>query len=151
MLPYNFSDAPGPAVTKEEVVTSPAVVPQLETRSADPLTGLAWKTEESRIMEGNNVSYYKRGGQENTINLDNDLYRFNTDNTGTWTFNGQDYKFTWNYSNAERTKIRMIMQYPTPLIVNLENIVISATAFSYTRLQQANGVNLMAIETRTVK
>ncbi|HQY11351.1 MAG TPA: hypothetical protein PK133_04030, partial [Ferruginibacter sp.] len=62
-----------------------------------------------------------------------------------------DYKFTWNYSNAERTKIRMIMQYPTPLIVNLENIVISATAFSYTRLQQANGVNLMAIETRTVK
>lgn len=151
MLPYNFSDTPGPAVTKEEVVTSPSVVPQLETRSADPLTGLAWKTEESRIMEGNNVSYYKRGGQENTINLDNDLYRFNTDNTGTWTFNGQDYKFTWNYSNAERTKIRMIMQYPTPLIVNLENIVISATAFSYTRLQQANGVNLMAIETRTVK
>jgi len=151
MLPYNFMDAPGPSLTKDEVLASPVVVPQKETGSADPLTSQVWKAEESRVMEGNNVSYYKREGKENTINLDNDLYRFNTDNTGTWAFNGQDYKFTWHYSNAEKTKIKMIMQYPTPLIVNLENIVISATSFSYTRFQQANGVNLMAIETRTVK
>lgn len=149
MLPYNFMDA-GAAVVKEEAV-SPAIIPQQETRSTDFLTSLTWKTEESRIMEGNNISYYKRGGQENSINLDNDVYKFSADNTGIWSFNGQEYKFTWGYSNAEKTKIKMIMQYPTPLIVNLENIVINASVFSYTRLQQANGVNLMANETRTVK
>ncbi|HMU11274.1 MAG TPA: hypothetical protein PKC54_14780, partial [Ferruginibacter sp.] len=124
---------------------------QQETRYTDFLTSLNWKTEESRIMEGNNVSYYKRGGQENSINLDNDVYKFNADNTGIWSFNGQEYKFTWSYGNVEKTKIKMIMQYPTPLVVNLENIIISASVFSYTRLQQANGVNLMANETRTVK
>ncbi|MBL0182196.1 MAG: carboxypeptidase-like regulatory domain-containing protein [Chitinophagaceae bacterium] len=151
MLPYNFADALVPVVAKDEVVTSPTIVPQQTTKPTDLLTSIAWKAEESRIIEGNNITYYKRGGQQNSINLDNDLYKFNADNTGTWTINGQDYKFTWNYSNTEKTKIKMVIQYPTPLVVDLENIVINATSFSYTRLQQLNGVNLMAIETRTVK
>jgi len=151
MLPYNFTDASVPVVAKDEVVTSPTIVPQQAAKPTDLLTSIAWKAEESRIIEGNNITYYKRGGHENSINLDNDLYKFNGDNTGTWAFNGQDYKFTWNYSNAEKTKLKMVIQYPTPLVVDLENIVINATSFSYTRLQQLNGVNLMAIETRTVK
>lgn len=151
MLPYNFADALIPVVAKDEVVTSPTIVPQQATKPTDLLTSIAWKAEESRIIEGNNITYYKRGGQQNSINLDNDLYKFNADNTGTWTINGQDYKFTWNYSNTEKTKVKMVIQYPTPLVVDLENIVINATSFSYTRLQQLNGVNLMAIETRTVK
>lgn len=148
MLPYNFMDV---SVTKDETVISPTIVPQQAAMPTDLLTGNTWKAEESHIIEGNNVTYYKRGGLQNSINLDNDLYKFNTDNTGTWNFNGQDYKFTWSYSNAEKTKIKMVIQYPTPLVVDLENIVISATSFSYTRLQQLNGVNLMAVETRTVK
>lgn len=150
MLPYNFMDVSSvPAVTKDAVVTTPAIEPLQAVGSADPLTSTAWKTEESRIIEGNTITYYKRGGQENSINLDNDLYKFNADNTGTWTFNGQEYKFTWNYSNTEKTKMKMVIQYPTPLVVNLENIIVTPNAFSYTRLQQLNGVNLMAIETRT--
>lgn len=151
MLPYNFMDA---ARQDDKPGNAPSlpVKPVLEeNKPADFLTSMNWKAEESRIIEGNAVTYYKRGGQENSINLDNDFYKFNADSTGTWSFNGQDYKFTWQYSNAEKTKIKMIMQYPTPLIVNLENVVISATQLSYTRLQQANGVNLMAIENRTVK
>ncbi len=150
MLPYNYMDAAAP---KEEASTSPATIPGagVTARPADPLTMQVWKADESRIMEGNTVSYYKRGGAENTINLDNDFYKFNGDNTGSWSFNGQEFRFTWNYSNAERTKIKMIMQYPTPLVVNLENIILTAGSLSYTRIQQANGVNVMAIETRTVK
>jgi hypothetical protein len=143
MLPYNFMDASvqeNNSVNAAPLLVKPA--PE-QNKPADFLTSTNWKAEESRIMEGNHVSYYKRGGLENS--------QFNAGNTGAWLFNGQDYKFTWQYANAEKTKIKMIMQYPTPLVVTLENIVISATIFSYTRLQQANGVNLMAIETRTVK
>lgn len=151
MLPYNFMDASIQENKPGHDLPVPVKPAREENKPADFLTSQSWKAEESRIMEGNHVSYYKRGGAANSINLDDDFYKFQADNTGTWSFNGQDYKFTWQYGNAEKTKIKMLMQYPTPLMVNLENIVISATAFSYTRLQQANGVNLMAIELRTVK
>ena len=36
------------------------------------------------------------GNRAIQANLDNDLYKFNTDNTGTWSFNGQEYKSTGN-------------------------------------------------------
>ncbi len=148
MLPYNFMNEP---VKNDEVVITPITASPQPTVAADPLTGVSWKAEESRIIEGNNVTYYKRGGKENSINLDNDVYTFNADNAGVWSFNGQDYRFSWEYTNAEKTKIKMIIQYPTPLLVNLENVAIASGRLSYTRLQQLNGVNLMAIETRMVK
>lgn len=148
MLPYNFMNE---TPKQEDVVMSPITSSQQPIMPADPLVGISWKAEESRIIEGNNISYYKRGGKENSINLDNDVYKFNADNTGTWSYNGQDYKFSWEYGNAEKTKIKMIIQYPTPLIVSLENVQINAGGLSYTRLQQLNGVNLMAIEKRTAR
>ena len=102
-------------------------------------------------MDGNNMFYYKRDGQENTINFDNDLYKFDTDNTGIYFYNGQQYKFNWKYLNTEKTKMELVILYPIPLIVSLENITLTASAFAYTRLQKVNGVNYVAIETRTVK
>ncbi|MFN8306485.1 MAG: carboxypeptidase-like regulatory domain-containing protein [Ferruginibacter sp.] len=150
MLPYNYMDAS--LVKQEELpVSAPATVPAAGVKPLDPLTANWWKAEESRIIEGNNVSYYKRGQQGNTANLDNDLYKFNTDNTGTWSFNGQEYKFNWEYLGSDKTKMKITVQFPTPLIVNLENIVVTENRLSYTRLQQLNGVNLMAIETRTIR
>lgn len=130
---------------KPENVAIPA------TGNTESLTGNTWKMEESRVIDGNNMSYYKRGGGENTINFDQDLYKFNTGNTGIYFYNGQEYKFNWKYLNAENTKMEMVILYPTPLIVNLENIMLTATSFKYTRLQKVNGVNMVAIETRTVK
>ena len=95
--------------------------------------------------------YYQRGAQENTVNFDDDSYKFNADNTGTYFYNGQQYRFTWKYLDAGKTKMEMILQYPTPLIVNLENISLTASSFKYTRLQKVNGVNYVAIESRTTK
>lgn len=45
----------------------------------------------------------------------------------------------------------MQVLYPTPLIVQFENIMLTATSLKYTRMQKINGVNVVAIETRTVK
>jgi len=155
MVPYdfNFKGKEIPVVKQEiSIATLDPIKPTEQAQvSSSIFTNITWKMEESRVIEGNNVSYYKRNGQENTINFDNDFYTFNTDNTGIYSFNGQDYKFNWKYLDAERAKIEMLILYPTPLIVNLESIVLTATSLKYTRLQKVNGINYMAIESRTLK
>jgi hypothetical protein len=90
--------------------------------SGDQLTGINWKMEESRVIDGSHIFYYKRNGEENTINFDNDLYTFHADHTGTYFYNGQEYTFNWKYLDTERTKMEMVILYPTPLMVTLENI-----------------------------
>lgn len=165
MLPYDFKEKQTTNVEKEINVT-PLVpekkVPETVKEETKPikqepvvsgglLTANTWQMQESRVIDGNNMYYYQRGGQENTINFDNDLYKFETDNTGTYFYNGQQYKFNWKYLDAEKTKIEMVILYPTPLIVNLENITLTSSAFKYTRLQKVNGVNYVAIESRTAK
>ena len=157
MVPYdyNFKAMPAP-VKKEEVVTAPVSEPvkpiaDIINVKEDSLTAVTWKVEESRVIDGNSMLYYKRGEGANTINFDNDFYKFNADNSGVYSFNGQDYKFTWKYADAEKTKIEMTILYPTPLIVNLENVTITTTSLKYTRLQKVNGLNFVAIESRSIK
>ena len=157
MLPYdfNFKGIEIPSV-KEEASSTQTVDPvkpvtEQNSVSSTILTNTTWKMEESRVIDGNNIFYYKRNGQENSINFDNDFYKFNADNTGIYTYNGQDYKFNWKYLDAEKTRMEMIILYPTPLIVTLENITVTATSLKYTRLQKVNGLNFVAIESRTIK
>ena len=158
MLPYNFKENFEEPVVTKEIITP--VIEQVKpvnepvvtiATTGDQLTTTTWQMDESRVIDGNSMFYYKREGQENTINFDNDSYKFNAGNTGIYFFNGQEYKFNWKYLNAEKTKIEIIILYPTPLIVNLENIMLTTSSFKYTRLQKVNGVNLVAIETRTAK
>jgi hypothetical protein len=161
MLPYDFDFKGKPAPENKVEVIVPAVVADVAEPSKpiaeivkvddEALTTAAWKVEESRVIEGKNMFYYKRGADGNTINFDNDFYKFDADNTGAYAYNGQDYKFTWKYLDAEKTKIEMLILYPTPLIVNLENVTCSATSLKYTRLQKVNGLNFVAIESRTIK
>ena len=128
MLPYDFDfkEKIIPVVVKEEVIT-PVVTETVKPAtdiikaSESTLTAVAWKVEESKVIDGNSMLFYKRGAKDNTINFDNDFYKFNTDNTGIYSFNGQDYKFNWKYLDPEKTKIEMMVLYPTPLIVTLEN------------------------------
>lgn len=158
MLPYNFDfkEVVTPPVVKEEVVT-PVVTETVKSAAGTPvadgssLTAVTWKVEESKVIDGNSMLSYKRGAGENTINFDNDFYKFNADNTGIYSFNGQDYKFTWKYMDAEKARIEMMILYPTPLIVNLENVTLTNTSLKYTRLQKVNGLNFIAIESRTIK
>jgi hypothetical protein len=137
------TEQPEPAITPIKPVTEPV------NTGTPLLPGINWRMDESRVIDGNNMYYYKRGGQENTINFDEDSYKFGSDNTGIYFYNGQEYKFNWKYLDAEKTKMEMIILYPTPLIVHLENISLTATSFKYTRLQKVNGVNYVAIESRT--
>jgi len=157
MLPYDFNfTAKALPVNIPEVVVPVSAEPvksitDIAKVNEDPLTVTAWKVEESRVIDGNSMLYYKRGAEGNTINFDNDFYKFNADNTGIYSFNGQDYKFNWKYPDAEKTKIEMTILYPTPLIVSLENVTVSATSFKYTRLQKVNGLNFVAVESRAIK
>jgi hypothetical protein len=157
MVPYNFDfKEKSSSVIKEEVskpVVANAVKPFADVPKVNesPLTAVTWKVDESKVIDGNSMLSYKRGAPENTINFDNDFYKFNTDNTGIYSFNGQDYKFNWKYLDAEKTKIEMQILYPTPLIVNLENVTLTTTSLKYTRLQKVNGLNFVAIESRTIK
>lgn len=142
-----------PAVT--EVIPTVTVPAEQASESveatAGSFTGVKWQVQESRVIDGNNMFYYQRGGQENTINFDDDQYMFNADKTGIYFYNGQQYKFNWKFLDAEKTKMEMTILYPVPLIVNLENVSISASSFKYTRMQKVNGVNYVAVESRTVK
>jgi hypothetical protein len=152
MLPYDFDfKEKSTPVDVVEVVVPKSVVAEILKANENPLTAVTWKVDESKVIDGNSMLSYKRGATENTINFDNDFYKFNTDNTGVYSFNGQDYKFNWKYLDAEKTKIEMTILYPTPLIVNLENVTLTATSLKYTRLQKVNGLNFVAIESRSIK
>ncbi|MEO7307175.1 MAG: carboxypeptidase-like regulatory domain-containing protein [Ferruginibacter sp.] len=163
MVPYDFNfKQNNPSAVSEQInaaVTEPVKPAGIEIKTATEqpvitfgsLTGVTWKMEESRVIDGNSMFYYKRDGKENTINFDNDLYKFNTDNTGIYFYNGQQYAFNWKYLDTEKTKMEMLILYPTPLIVTLENITLTANSFKYTRLQKVNGLNFVGIESRTVK
>lgn len=158
MIPYDFDfkEKDRPVVVNEEAVkpvVTEAVKPVTITAGSgeNHLTAATWKVEESKVIDGNKVLSYKRGAGDNTIDYDNDFYKFNADNTGIYSFNGQGYTFNWKYLDAEKAKIEMTILYPTPLIVNLENVMLTATSLKYTRLQKVNGLNFVAIESRTIK
>lgn len=153
MLPYNFMQSEIPPIETQVTNAAEPLRPTHEPAnvSAASLTGVTWKMEESRVLDGNNMLYYKRNGAENTINFDEDFYKFNNDNTGIYYYNGQEYKFTWKYLDAANTKMEMIIQYPSPLVVNFENLSVTGSSLKYTRMQKLNGLNFVAIETRTIK
>ena len=171
MLPYDFKEKSTAPITnavkpinqvseKTEIITEiakavseqPLIITEQDNIISDGLlTAVTWKMEESRVIDGNKMYYYKRDGPENTINFDNDLYQFKANNTGIYFYNGQEYKFNWKYLDSEKIKMEMVILYPIPFIVNLENISLSSSSLKYTRLQKVNGLNYVAIETRTVK
>ena len=157
MLPYDFDFREAAVPVIKEEVTTPVVVdavkplPDNSKANESTLTAVTWKVDESKVIDGNNMFSYKRGAQENTINFDNDYYKFSNDNTGVYSFNGQDYKFNWKYLDAEKARIEMVILYPSPLIVSLENVTLTATSLKYTRLQKVNGLNFVAIESRSIK
>lgn len=114
------------------------------------LTEKAWKADELRIQLSNNTNtYYKRGGTSNTANYDSDSLRFNTNNTGTYYFSGAQYATTWNFIDADQFKMTIVINYPTPITVNLENIHITQNFFKYAQYSTNAGVSYLASGTRT--
>ena len=112
------------------------------------LTSKTWKADEVRTQLGNNTtSYYKRGAGGNTVNYDTDSLKFNTNNTGVYYFQGAQYTTTWNFGNAEKTKMTIVISYSPALTVNLEYIDITENSFKYTQFP-SSGISYLASATR---
>jgi hypothetical protein len=108
------------------------------------LTAKTWKTDEARIQLSNGTAqYYKRGGSGNTVNYDSDSLKFNTNNTGIYYSTGTQTPITWNFTNGEKSKMTIVISYASPLTINLENVTLADTYFSYSQFVTA-GVSYLA-------
>jgi hypothetical protein len=105
------------------------------------LTTSAWKIDEIRFLQNNIMYYYKRGVTSNVAGLDNESITFKADKTGTYIAGPDTYTLTWDFVDANKTKLKYIVNYSTPLTVNWENVKISETLLDYTEYYNRNGVN----------
>ncbi len=112
--------------------------------TADPLTLLTqhlWKIDELRGVTGNTADYYKRGGNTNTVNFDNNYeIKFNADGTGYNQVNGQNSPLSWSYTNPDRTSLTITFQGST---INWENIAVRNTVLQYTEYFVNGGANAL--------
>lgn len=108
------------------------------------LTAKTWKADEIRSQLSNGTSqYYKRGGGTNTVNFDSDSLKFNSNNTGIYYYSGNQYTTTWNFINSEKSKMTLVINYPTPLTINIENVTLADTYFIYSQYV-TSGVSYLA-------
>ena len=114
--------------------SNPTPTPVVKTVE-ELLTQKTWKADEVRIQLSNNTTqYYKHGGSSNTANYDSDSLKFNTNNTGTYYYNSIATSITWNFINAEKSKMTITINYtPTPLTINWEYINVTESALKYTQ------------------
>ncbi|MBK7560879.1 MAG: hypothetical protein IPI68_05020 [Chitinophagaceae bacterium] len=126
---------------KEDTITPTKTLEQL-------LTGKTWKADEIRAQLSNNTaSYYKRGTVGTTY--DSDSLKFAVNNTGTYYFSGSAYSITWNFSDAGKTKMTLVInQPPTPITIYIENMTISETFLKYAQYFTGPGVTYLASCTR---
>ena len=105
------------------------------------LTSGIWKIDEIRFLQNNSqILYYKRGNTSgNTANFDTESIKFNSDNTGTYIAGGITYTLTWAFVDAAKTKLAFTISYPTPLVINWENIVYTETSIQYTEYYNRTG------------
>jgi hypothetical protein len=111
------------------------------------LAAKTWKADEIRLQFSNNTTgYYKRGGSSNTY--DSDSLKFNAGNTGIYYYLGAQYSTTWNFIDAAKSKMTLIINYSTPIQLNLENIHVTKDIFKYVQYTTGSGVNYMSSGTR---
>jgi hypothetical protein len=101
---------------KDTLIKKDTVIIKDTAISLQLLTSKSWKLEEIRGVEGNTILYYKRGATGNTENFDIEYITFNANKTGIY-FDavGSTHQMTWDFANAENTKIIFIVQNPAPI------------------------------------
>lgn len=108
-----------------------------------------WKIDEIRFLQSNIFFYYKRGNTSgNTSNFDTESIKFNSDYTGTYIAGGITYAVNWSFTEATKTKITFTIAYPTPLVVNWENIIYTETSIQYTEYYNRTGNLSLGVATR---
>src|SRR5258705_13668863 len=80
------------------------------------LTKSSWKINELRYEQVNAsgtgaIYYYKRGTTGNIGNFDNENIVFVNNNTGTFTLGSTVAPITWQFTNTEKTKLQLTINY----------------------------------------
>ena len=74
--------------------------------SVELLTANAWKLQEYIGVAGNDLTFYERGGTDNTRNFDDEYIQFNADKTGIYhDVDGKTRQITWDFLDASLTKL----------------------------------------------
>lgn len=112
------------------------------------LTANSWKLDEIRFLQNNSPFYYKRRVTSDPYSFNTETIKFNRDKTGIYSAGGIEYRVTWDFDNPEKTRIRYIVNYTTPLTVTWENIVLTESSLRYTEYYNRRGQHSLAVATR---
>lgn len=114
------------------------------------LTQSLWRIDQSYSVQNNTVFFYKRGGQNNTFNYDNDFLKFEKDGTGTYSAGNNTYEIDWQFATSAKTELSFtIHNYANgqpsqgdDLLVRLENLVVTFNSLRYAEIyKNKNGTN----------
>jgi hypothetical protein len=123
--------------------------PPVEKNPEELLTSHPWKIQEIRYLYDNVLYFYKRGAaQGNSDNFDNESILFKTDKTGTYARNNIQYSLTWEFTNPEKTKLVMDINFPEPLHIFWENIELSEDELKYTEYYTFKGLPNLTVAKR---
>ncbi len=117
------------------------------------LTHHAWKLEELTQVENNTHIYFKRGGLNNTNNLDNDKITFLADGSGNYSpTTSENYDISWEFTDASKTKMDIVITFSPTLITTLKCTELEITErkfFCVTNYVNASNQPVMATVYRT--
>jgi hypothetical protein len=113
------------------------------------LVSTTWKMEEIRFLQNNTFYYYKRGASGNSLNFDSDAITFKQDKTGSYVGAGVTYTLTWDFTDTNKNRIRLIVNYPSPLTINWENITYTTSSLKYSEYYTSSSGNTLSSVTRT--
>ena len=122
--------------------------PLFDRTLEEALTANSWKMEEIRFLQNNTFYYYKRGAAGNSLNFDTDVITFKKDKTGTYVGDNVTYALTWDFTDANKNKVRVVINYPSPLTVYMENITETDNTLKYTEYYTKAGVNTLSSVSR---
>lgn len=131
-----------------EPATTPTKTPE------QLLTANAWKPNELRAIQDGTAYYYKRGTTVSpNYNLDNESILFRADKTGSYTgTEGNTYPFTWEFTNAEKTKLTWVLQVsPNPITIYWEINILKEGYLRYDEHYTRGTWNTITFGDRTPK
>jgi hypothetical protein len=104
-------------VTKSDTTVKTDAVALSDTAvTVQLLTASPWQLQYIRMVSGDSVIYYTRGGTSNE-NFDTELITFSSNFTGTFVDpTGTSHSFTWAWSNSTNTQITLVITTGIPLL-----------------------------------
>jgi hypothetical protein len=107
------------------------------------LVSNTWQMQQINVVQNDGtVLFYKRGGQNNSWNYDDDYLKFERNGTGIYNAGTQQYEITWQFDNSDKTELSYTIhnysnggpQENSSLDIKLENVYLSESSFRYAEL-----------------